>query len=206
MCARPDGLGTVPEVVAALVDAAARLRRAGWEVEEVATLPPLREAAGLQTRLWLGDNYNAILAAAEKEGDEGALAVLRYHEATARALDREAHARLFTRRLALIREWNAFLAHTPVVLMPVSAELPFPDRLDLAGDAAFARVWEAQMTQLALPALGLPGLVVSTALVGGAPVGVQVVAGRFREDLCLSAGEAIKAGGAPSTPMDPISG
>ncbi len=203
LCVRPDGLPTAPEVVTALQDAAARLVRAGWSVEEVSDLPPLREAAELQTRLWLGDRYDAMLAAAEREGDEGALTVLRFHAATARAIDQEAYASLLTRRLGLIREWNGLLARTPLVLLPVSAELPFPDRLDLAGDAAFARVWEAQMTQVALPFLGLPGLTVSTALVGGVPVGVQLVAGRFREDMCLLGGEAIEADGVPTAPVDP---
>ena len=41
---------------------------------------------------------------------------------------------------------------------------------------------------VALP--GLPALTVSTGLVGRIPVGVQIVSGRYREDLCLSAGEA----------------
>ena len=43
--------------------------------------------------------------------------------------------------------------------------------------------------------MSLPGLTVSTGLVGTAPVGVQIIATRFREDLCLLAGEAIEAGG-----------
>src|SRR5579872_2620741 len=37
-------------------------------------------------------------------------------------------------------------------------------------------------------------------------VGVQVIAGRYREDLCLLAGEAIEAGGTPSSPVDPHRG
>jgi amidase len=45
---------------------------------------------------------------------------------------------------------------------------------------------------------------VSTGLVGRIPVGVQVVAGRFREDLCLSAGEAIESFGTPASPIDPV--
>jgi amidase len=45
---------------------------------------------------------------------------------------------------------------------------------------------------------------VSTGLVGRVPVGVQVVAGRFREDLCLLAGEAIEAFGTPPAPVDPV--
>jgi amidase len=87
--------------------------------------------------------------------------------------------------------------------MPVSGELPFEDQLDLKDDASFARVWRAQMPQVGLPFMGLPGLTVTTGLVGRVPVGVQVVAGRYREDLCLLAGEAIEAGGTPASPVDP---
>src|SRR4051794_37671562 len=59
LCLRPDGLETVAEVKAAVADAGKRLERAGWTVEEIETTPPLREAADLQTKLWLGDNYEA---------------------------------------------------------------------------------------------------------------------------------------------------
>lgn len=203
LCARPDGLDSAPEIVAALHDAANRLRAAGWIVDEVDDLPPLREAAALQTRLWLGDGYEAMLEAAEREDDPGALAVLRFHAETARGIDKAAFSGILTRRNTLARMWNVFLDTTPVVLLPVSAELPFAQDLDLRGDAAFARVWEAQMTQIALPILGLPGLTVSTGMVGTAPVGVQLIAGRFREDICLLAGEAIEAGGVPLAPIDP---
>src|SRR6266478_5021842 len=61
MCLNPDGLETVAEVKAAVADAGKRLERAGWTAEEIETTPPLREAADLQTKLWLGDNYEAQL-------------------------------------------------------------------------------------------------------------------------------------------------
>src|ERR1700727_1822042 len=77
LCVNPEGLDPVPEVKAAVVDAAKRLERAGWVVEAIETTPPLREAADLQTKLWLGDGYEAQLDAAEREGDPGALACLR---------------------------------------------------------------------------------------------------------------------------------
>src|ERR1700738_3974637 len=57
LCLRPDGLETVTEVRAAVADAGKRLERAGWVVEEIETTPPLREAADLQTNLWLGEGY-----------------------------------------------------------------------------------------------------------------------------------------------------
>ena len=205
LCLNPDGLDPVPEVKAAVADAGERLRRAGWTVEEVADTPPLREAADWNRKLWLGDNYEAQLAMAEKEGDPGALACLRGNRAKVTPFDQADFSKALTRRATLTRQWLLFLEKYPVLLMPVSGELPFPDQLDRKDDASFARVWHAQLTQIAIPFMGLPGLTVSTGLVGKSPVGVQVIAGRYREDLCLLAGEAIEAGGVPPSPIDPVS-
>jgi amidase len=203
LCLRPDGLETVEEVKAAVADAGKRLKRAGWVVEEIETTPPLREAADWQTKLWLGDGYEAQLAAAEREGDPGALACLRGNRTKVSPFDVAAFSKALTRRATLAREWLQFLESYSVVVMPVSAELPFPDQLDMRNDESFARVWRAQLPQVAIPFLGLPGLTVSTGLAGRIPVGVQVVSGRYREDLCLLAGEAIEAGGVPPMPVDP---
>jgi len=200
MCLNPDGLDPVPEVKAAVADAGKRLARAGWIVEEIANTPPLREAADLQTKLWLGDGYEAQLEMAEREGDPGALACLRGNRAKVHPFDL---SKALTRRATLTREWLAFFENYAVLLMPVSGELPFPDQLDRKDDASFARVWHAQLPQIAVPFMGLPGLTVSTGLVGRVPIGVQLVSGRYREDLCLAAGEAIEAGGTPSAAIDP---
>ena len=206
LCVGPEGLDPVPEVKAAVVDAAKRLERAGWIVEEVTSLPPLKEAAEHQTKLWLGDNYEGQLAAAEREGDPGALACLRGNRSKVSPFDALTLSKILTRRATLVREWSLFLEKYPVLLMPVSGELPFPDQLDTKDDASFARVWRAQLPQIAIPFMGLPGLTVSTGLVGRVPVGVHLVAGRYREDICLLAGEAIEAGGTPSSPIDPFQG
>jgi len=202
LCLEPDGLETVAEVKAALTDAGKRLERAGWTVEQMES-PPLREAADWQTKLWLGDNYEAQLAAAEREGDPGALACLRGNKSKMFPFDAAAFSKALTRRATLTREWLKFLEKYSVVLMPVSGELPFPDQLDMRDEASFARVWRAQLPQIAIPFMGLPGLTVSTGLVGRIPVGVQLVSGRYREDLCLAAGEAVEAGGTPSAAIDP---
>ena len=206
VCVNPDGLDPVAEVKAAVVDAAKRLERAGWMVEEVTSLPPLKEAAEHQTKLWLGDNYEAQLAAAEREGDPGALTCLRGNRSKVYPFDHLTLSKILTRRATLVRDWSLFLEKYPVLVMPVSGELPFPDELDTKDDASFARVWHAQLPQIAIPFMGLPGLTVTTDLVGRVPVGVHVVAGRYREDLCLLAGEAIEAGGVPAMPVDPYRG
>ncbi len=204
LCLNPDGLDPVAEVKAAVADAGKRLERAGWTVEETASTPPLREPADLQTKLWLGDGYEAQLAAAEREGDPGALACLRGNNSKVFPFDADALSNALTRRATLTREWLQFFETYAVLLMPVSSELPFPDGLDLRDDASFARVWRAQLPQIAIPFMGLPALTVSTGLVGRLPVGIQVVSGRYREDLCLLAGEVIEAGGVPPMPVDPV--
>jgi amidase len=204
LCLRPDGMAVAPEIEAALRDAAHRLERAGWIVDELAATPPLAEAAELQTKLWLADGYDAMLAAAEREGDPGALACLRGNRELAHGIDLAGFSKILTRRATLTRQWQLFFATYAVLLLPVSGELPFPDQLDLRDDESFRRVWRAQMPQVAVPFMGLPGLTVSTGLVGRVPVGVQLVAGRYREDLCLAAGEAIEAGGVPPSPIDPV--
>jgi amidase len=204
LCLNPDGLETVAEVKAAVTEAGKRLARAGWTVEEIADTPPLREAADWQTKLWLGDGHEALLEAAEKEGDPGALACLRGNRSKVVPFDQASFSKALTRRATLSRQWLLFLEKYPVLLIPVSGELPFPDHLDCKDEASFARVWRAQLTQIAIPFMGLPGLTVATGLVGRIPVGVQVVASRYREDLCLLAGEAIEAGGTPPSPIDPV--
>ena len=201
LCLRPGGLAIVPAVEAALRDAARRLEHAGWEVEEIDDTPSMHEATELQLTLWIGDGFPAFFTAAEREGDAGALTAMHALREMALALPADAIPRALARRNTLTRVWGEFLERHPVVLMPVSAELPFADNLDLSEGA---RVMAAQLTQTGLPLMGLPGLVVSTGLVEGVPVGVQLVAARFREDMLLLAGEAIEAGGVPASPIDPV--
>ncbi len=203
LCIAPDGMAIQPEVATALRDAAERLRDAGWTVDEVDALPPIRDAVPAQIALWMGDGHAGMVAAAQREGDAGAIAALAGQLAIAQSMTLEKLSAALVQRATITRQWQVFLERYPVVLLPVCAELPFVDDLDLQGPNAYARVWEAQMTMIGLPLTGLPSLVVSTGMVGRAPVGVQLVAGRYREDLCLAAGEAIEARGVPPMPIDP---
>jgi amidase len=204
MCLRPGGLQIANEVEAAVLDAGRRLADAGWKVEEVKDTPPIHEAAEVQEALWLGDGFTELEYAAARDGDPGALATIAGVRARARAFPADVVAHSLVRRATLTRLWLLFLEKYPVLLLPVSAELPFPDGLDLQGDAGFQRVWQAQLILRALPTMGLPGLTVTTNRVGPVPVGVQIVASHYREDLCLSAGKAIEARGTPPSPIDPI--
>jgi amidase len=203
LCRRPAGRQVAPDVEAAVTDAGRRLADAGWTVEEIEDTPPLNESAEVQEWLWLADGFAQLADASERDGDPGALAVMAFAKPRTKTYPADAVARALIQRATVVRQWQVFLNTYAVLVIPVSAELPFPDQLDLQSDSAFQRVWDSQFLLRATPTLGLPILAVSTGLVGQTPVGVQIVAGRFREDLCLRAGEAIETRGAPPAPIDP---
>ena len=140
LCLRPDGMTIAPEVEAALLDAASRLRAAGYAVEEVDTTPGFREPTQLQLQLWLGDGWPGFRAAVEREGDPGALAVMHGVRAMAEALPPDIIATTLVRRNTLTRAWTRFLADTPLLLVPVSGELPFEDNLDRRSADDWTRV------------------------------------------------------------------
>jgi amidase len=200
LCIRPEGLATVPEVEAALRDAAKRLEAAGWTIEDV-PLPPLREPARLQAILWLAETRRGLNKAIAAEDDPDATFIYAQMEALCPEPDLFGFMDALQARVGFVRQWELFFERYPVALCPVSSELPFADQCDVSSVARFREVMEAQLTQVGLPLMGLPGLTVTTGLVGRTPVGVQLLAGRYREDLLLAAGAAIEAGGVPATPV-----
>ena len=204
VCLHPDGIETAPEVERAVIDAADRLRDAGWTVETIDALPPIRECSLIMNALFVADSSTEKLAAVAAEGDPGALEAYRGGRELVGELDVGRFSALLTRRANIVREWLCFLEIYPVVLLPVSSQLPFEHDLDLPEKRGFRYIYDNQHFMAGLPAVGIPALVVSTGLAGRSPVGVQIVAGRMREDLCLAAGEAIEARGVPPMPIDPV--
>ncbi len=199
----PEGMKVVKAVEAALHDASRRLTEAGWQVEEV-DCPPFQEPADLQAMLWLAEFRRGASETVKKEADPDSMFVYEQMVRLCPEPDMNAILDALQRRVTLLRDWQMFLEKYPVLLCPVSGELPFPDLLDVESPAAFDRCMQAQLTQVGLPLMGLPGLTVSTGMTeGNIPVGVQLIGGRYREDTLLIAGEAIEAGGVPALPVDP---
>jgi len=198
----PDGLEVVPEVEQALREAAKKLEDAGWQVTET-ECPPLRKPAALQATLWLAEmRRNPQVIADENDPDANFI----YGEMDRLCPEADVNRLLDTiqSRATMVREWQLFLDQYPVLICPVSAELPFPDQLDVESPEAFQRVMEAQLTQIGLPLMGLPGLAVNTGMLGNTPIGVQLVAGRYHENALLLAGAAIEQAGIAPSPVDPV--
>lgn len=204
LCLKPDGLETAPVIQQALLAAAEKLRDAGWQVDELEELPPIAEAVSVQLALWFGDGYEAMVEAAEHEGDPGAIAALAGQRELALSIGQPEFSAALSRRLGIARAWSSFMERYPAVLLPSSAELPFQDDLDLKSPEDYTRVWRAQMTMIGLPVTGLPSLCLATGLTeGGTPLGVQIVSGKYREDVALAVAEAIEARQQPVTIAQP---
>ncbi|MFT8246009.1 amidase family protein [Roseomonas sp. BN140053] len=210
LCVRPEGLNTAPEVERALRAAALQLQEKGWTVVET-PCPPLREPARLQAMLWLAESRRGSNAALAREAHPDASFVFARMEALCPVPGENGLTDALQARAGFLRQWSLFLDRYPVLILPVSAEPPFPDLLDVESEAAFDRVIEAQLCQIGLPLMGLPGLSVATAArpapgqaapAAGSPMGVQLVAGRYREDLLLAAAEVIAP--LPIAPVEPV--
>ena len=87
-------------------------------------------------------------------------------------------------------------------MLPGCGETSLPTGIDTQGIDAVRRMLLALKYQLALPVLGFPGLAVPMGTHAGLPIGIQIVSRRFREDLCLTAGEFIESREPPVTPID----
>jgi len=204
--ARAEDLGGVAPskpVADALAQAARALRDAGYEVVEDRT-PGFARAFELWFEMLIPEFRRFMHADFERDGDAGIRTAMRYVLDNVPEKDAASHLRALAERTRLIREWNLFLTHTPLVLTPVCTELPYAHGFDVESAARTLRLWREAATLMAVPVLGLPGMAVPTGLAGGLPVGVQIVGPRFREDLTLAAAEAIEARAPRLTPVDPV--
>ena len=59
------------------------------------------------------------------------------------------------------------------------------------------------MTQIGIPLLSVPAMTVCTGIANGVPMGVQLVAGRFREDILFTAAAQIEERGESVTIATP---
>jgi len=190
LCLAPDGMTVATPIKDALRAAAQKLSDAGWEIEECDT-PPLHEAMRLQMIMWLSELRRSAGRAVVDEDDPDATRIYAFLQALTPEADLNAVMDALQARARLMREWRAFLSDYPVMLCPVSGDLPFKDLRDVDSLPDFEAIIAAQALQIGLPFMGLPGLTVTTGSADGLPMGVQLVANQFREDILLDAADMI---------------
>src|SRR3954469_19101458 len=188
----PSDMNVDPSVRATLRQAADHLERAGYRVSEV-EVPDINGV--WQTWCDIIVNEVAVL----QEAAMMAAASPDFHtawggiKAKANTLDLAGWMRATAARSGHIRAWQAFFEDYPVVLAPTSV-MPTPGpRADTESLERVAEMfWNDLRFISAINVLGLPSAVVPVALHDGKPIGVQLIAGRYREDLALDAASAIE--------------
>ncbi|MBR1151063.1 amidase family protein [Bradyrhizobium sp. JYMT SZCCT0428] len=188
----PADMNVDPSVRAALKQAADHLERGGYRVSEV-EVPDINGV----WQTWCDIIVNEVAVLQEA----GMLAVASEHFHTAwggiklkaNTLDLAGWMRTTAARSGHIRAWQAFFEDYPVVLAPTTV-MPTPG--PRADTTSLERVAEMFFNDLrfisAINVLGLPSAVVPVALHEGKPIGVQLIAGRYREDLALDAAASIE--------------
>jgi amidase len=189
----PSDLQTDAEVMTLVRKAADHLADAGYDVREVAA--PDIDATW---KLWC-DLISTEIATLQRPqmvelGSADFVKALDGILHMADILDGEGYMRAIAQRSRIIRDWLAFLEDWPLILTPVSVKRTPAVNADLGGDAAVKTLfWNDLRFTSAINVTGLPAAVVPVGLVGGHPVGVQLIGSRYREDLCLDAAAAIEA-------------
>lgn len=187
----PADLDCDPAIVAALDAAAGYLSDAGYQVERVDP-PAMSEVAELWRKLIGADTLEMMMPAVRQHGSDliGELAGLftQFDAPT----DIGGYMRLSADRTRLWREWAVFMERYPLVLAPVSQQVPFPQGADEQGADAYRQLVLDQGMLYAVNLLGLPAAAVPTGVENNIPMGVQLIGRRFREDQCLDAAQAIE--------------
>jgi amidase len=199
---KPSTLDVHPAVVDAVKHAGALLADAGYRVEEIDP-PDFAEIAAEWTNLVAAEAPFFTSKAIEQFGDNLIRESHRWQMQGEAEPSAEAYMQALARRTGWIRRWNLFLRDYPLLLCPVSFEPPFAQGRDTESRESALFLRQVQMPSFAIPVLGLPAISVPTGLSDGLPMGVQLVASRFREDLLLDAAETIEARCAMPTPIDP---
>jgi amidase len=189
----PADMQPDPDVMALVRKAAAHLADAGYAVEEV-EVPDLDGTWQLWANLLLTEMEVLQKAQMLELGSAQFARAMEGFSALATPLDQEGYMKGIAQRSRVLRQWLAFLETYPVLLTPLSVR-PVPEvDADLAGIARVRELfWRDLRFMGVMNLLGLPAAVVPVGMAGGAPVGVQVVASRYREDIALTAAEAIEA-------------
>jgi amidase len=209
--ARPIKVAIVPEVpggpthpaqAAAVRLAGKHLQAAGYVVEEV--LPPDMERG---VELWhiicVTDLFSGLWPQMQKMGDPDGITSMKGWLDLHKPVDLPTYVGALTEREGLLLRWMTFFQQWPLVILPTLADLP-PRQVADIEPGGQKKILEAARPALLAPLLGLPGLAVPVGSHGKLRTGVQIMAMRNREDLCLDAGEVIEAAEGVVTPIDPV--
>lgn len=188
----PDELDPDPAIVAVVRQAADTLADEGYVIEEV-DLPDLGEIWQAWSNILFEEIRTLQETAMREVASDDYIKVFDAYNSFSQPLDKTAFMQAVAMRTRHVRRWMAMLEDHPVILTPACVHPTYGARADLDGEAAVRRIFKQGLQFIsAINYLGLPAAVVPAGMHDGLPVGVQLVATRFREDIALDAAAAIE--------------
>jgi amidase len=196
----PGGF-THPAQAEAVRQAGRHLAAAGYAVEDIA--PPDLDEIIAAWPLIATDVFRVLAPLIEEVGDDDARISMRLGLELAPPTDLAGVLTALAERDLFLWRWLAFMQRYPLVVVPTMGDLAPPHNLDTTREGQ-TRIRDSSRVSLIAPVLGIPALAVPVGTHGRLRPGVQILAPRFREDLCLDAGEVIEAAEGVITPIDPL--
>ncbi len=194
---RSVGFADVSPAVTRGIDRAAEtLTKAGIEVVEIEP-PHFEEATEIWRTLVYSDVRRVALGAITELGGHAVKTNITDILAEMPVSSEDTLLNLYARRLAIARAWSEFFDAYPVLLTAVSWRHGLPIDADLEGPAALTKLIATQSPLLGTAMIGLPGLTVPIGVDAGLPVGVQLSAAMYREDLLIATGRILEEAHAP---------
>lgn len=195
--------GLHPAALAAVERAGAILADAGHHVDPI-ELPGYDKAAELWSDIGMSEVRLVLEPLLDQVGDADLAAFLRtWWECLPKPVDLRAYLAALGERDRLIREWNQNFNDYDAVITPVLA-LPWLNAFsDVDGPDSVREHFEGGRFLLGNALLGFPVMASRVGSYEGMPQGVQVIAPRWREDICLAIGEIIEKAEGLIEPIDP---
>jgi amidase len=197
----PSGHGVDPAIAGGVRRVADTLADAGYAVEEV-PLPAVSDASDVWVRLVLTE-VRTMWSLFETIVGDDARAFLKDALELQPPIDQAGYGEAFMARQGIARTWAQFQSEYPLVLGPVSTQLPFAVGTDLGGADAVDGIRRTLDLTLLCNSLGLPAVALPAGTDGNLPLGVQIIGPRYREDVCLTAAWEIERTLGTITPIDP---
>ena len=189
-------------VVAGVEKAGQALSAAGYEVEAVE--PPMLtdlwrlwiDLTGAELRSLTLPNVKQIISA-------GALKFLTYWIESFPDRGLAGYMTGLAQRNRISRKWCRFQEKYPLIIGPVTAGPPFKRGGDIASREDFNTILKGCPLTMSANVLGLPAVALPVDLQDGLPLGVQIIAPRLHDDLCLNAAQALEEQAGVITPTTP---
>jgi amidase len=198
----PGGEGVSSQVEEGVRRAATTLEEAGYLVDEIAP-PSIAAAATILLDMLNTPDLRVLFQAMAPLLPAATQRFLTDFYRVAGDADPALIMQSFIARQSLLRAWSEFLEAHPLILAPIATDIPFLVGTDLEEGRVADTIHMMRMA-MAVNALGLPAVAVPVGIGDGLPQAIQLVGGRYREDLCLDAAQALEDRLGVITPIDPV--